>query len=264
MPGLTKKLKETLSIEEIKAFKEKQKSIILLPNAAKINSDIRGIIGKLESIQNRLIANEETISAEILKNKAENKDVVENAKKDFLLYIQEVADKKFQKGQIRTSEKYNVVLRKLRAFRKDKPLPIDELTTRFLNDFQLYLQKEGSHQNYIHVNLKALKTIIQKEAIREDKILPLDKNPFPFFTMPKVLKTEKERLDIKEIEKIENLKIPESDIHFHIRNAFIFSFYCAGIRIGDLLQLKWTNIKDGRLVYGMGKTEKSQNIKLLP
>jgi site-specific recombinase XerD len=263
MPGLTKRMKESLSKEEIKAFRQKQKGIIILPNAAKINSDIRALIGRLEGIQAKLKANEEPISTEILKSRAENRDKFDNSQKDFLSYIQEIANKKFQKGQIRTSEKYIVLLKKLKAFRKGKPLPIEEISTSLLNEFQLYLQKEGSHQNYIHVNLKALRTIIQKEAIREDKIIPIEKNPFTFFTMPKVLPTSKERLDIREIERIEALNLPESEIHFHIRNAFLFSFYCVGIRIGDLLQLKWTNIKEGRLVYSMGKTGKQQNIKLL-
>lgn len=264
MPSLTKKLKETLSVEEIKAFKEKQNNIILLPNAFKINSEIRGIITKLEGIENSLNVNKEEISSEIIKNRADNKDKNENAKKDFLQYIQEVADKKFQMKQIRTSERYNVMLRKLKTFLGNKPLPISKVTTGFLNDFQLYLQKEGLHQNYVHVNMKTLRTIIQKEAIREDKILTPDKNPFVFYTMLKVLPTKKERLDIKEIEKIENLQYPETDIHFHIRNIFLFSLYNAGIRIGDLLQLKWVNISDGRLKYSMGKTDKERSIKLLP
>lgn len=264
IPALTKKLKESFSDEEIKAFKEKQKNILLLPNAHKINSDVRGLITKLEEIETKLSVNKEEISSEIIKNRAENKDKNENAKRDFTQFIQKVADEKFQKKQIRTSEKYNVMLRKLKTFLKNKPLPIEKLTTGFLNDFQLYLQNEGLHQNYIHVHMKALRTIIQKEAIKEDKILSPDKNPFAYFTMLKVLPTHKERLDIKEIEKIENLVYPETDIHFHIKNIFLFSLYNAGIRIGDLLQLKWVNISEGRLTYSMGKTDKERSIKLLP
>lgn len=264
MPTLTKKLKESLSVEEIETFKEMQRKIILLPNSFKINSEIRGLIAKLEGIENSLNVNKVEISSEIIKNRADNKDKNENARKDFIQYIQEVADRKFQMKQIRTSEKYNVMLRKLKTFLKNKPLPIDKLTTGFLNDFQLYLQKEGLHQNYVQINLKALRTIVQKEAIKEDKIITPDKNPFVFYTMLKVLPTKKERLDIKEIEKIENLQYPDTDIHFHIRNIFLFSLYNAGIRIGDLLQLKWVNISEGRLKYSMGKTDKERSIKLLP
>ena len=146
-----------------------QRKIILLPNSFKINSEIRGLIAKLEGIENSLNVNKVEISSEIIKNRADNKDKNENARKDFIQYIQEVADRKFQMKQIRTSEKYNVMLRKLKTFLKNKPLPIDKLTTGFLNDFQLYLQKEGLHQNYVQINLKALRTIVQKEAIRSEE-----------------------------------------------------------------------------------------------
>lgn len=262
MPSLSAKLKESLSKEEIKAFRAKQKEIILLPNAFKINSEIRGIIAKLEKIEEKLKANEEFISVETIKKIFEGKDKTENARKDFLQYIQEIADRAFQKRQIRTSEKYNVMLRKLKAFRNDKPLPIEELNPGFLNDFQLYLQKEGKHINYIHVNLKALKTIIGKEAIKTDRIISPEKNPFLFFSMPEILPTKKEKLTIEEIGKLESLEIPEKSIKYHIRNIFLFSLYNAGIRIGDLLQLKWVNISGGRLIYNMGKTGKERSLKL--
>jgi len=264
MPTLTKKLKESLSNDEIKAFREKQKSIILQPNAVKINSEIRAIISKLEEIQKKLEVEKQEISAEILKSLFENKDKTENARKDFLLYIQEVATSKFQNKQIRTAEKYSVMQRKLKAFRKDKPLPIEDLTSGLLKDFSLFLSKQGAHPNYVHVNLKALKTIIQKEAIRTDKIILPEKNPFITFEMPKVIESGKQKLDQAEIERIQNLKLEESDIHFHIRNVFLFSLFNAGIRIGDLLQLKWANIKEGRLIYSMGKTAKIRSILLLP
>jgi integrase len=157
------------------------------------------------------------------------------------------------------------MLRKLKKFWPNKPLPIEELTTSFLNDFQLFLIKAGDHQNYIHVNLKALRTIIQKEAIKEDKIIAFEKNPFIWFTMPKVLPSKKEKLDLAEIQRMESLKLTPHDPLFHVRNAFIFSLYNAGIRIGDLLQLRWCNIKpDGRLEYYMGKTGSERSIKLLP
>jgi len=265
MPSLTRKEKASLSKEEIKKIKKKHASINLLPNAKKINSVIRAKIAELEKLENKLSANEEVISSEILKTKTDNKDLVERSRGDFLLYIEKVAKRKFELKQIRTSEKYLVMLRKLKAFRKDKPLPIEELTTTLLNDFKLHLQKEGSHQNYIHTNLKALRAIIQKEAIKEDKILSPDKNPFIWFTMPAILPSKKEKLDLAEIQRMEDLDLPRNEYLFHVRNAFIFSLYNAGIRIGDLLQLKWCNIKeDGRLEYYMGKTGKERSIKLLP
>jgi integrase len=264
MPSLTSKLKESLSKEEIKDFRAKQKGIILLPNAFKINSDIRGMIARLEEIEIKLKANEETISTGIIKRIYEGKDKTENARKDFLQYLKEIADRAFQKRQIRTSEKYHVMIRKLKIFTKGKPLPLEDLTPSFLNEFQIFLQKDGKHINYIHVNLKALKTIIGKEAIKTDRIISPEKNPFLYFEMPEILPTKKERLSLEEIEMLEALEIPKERINFHVKNIFLFSFYCAGIRIGDLLQLKWGNISGGRLTYYMGKTGRERNLKLLP
>ncbi len=264
MPSLTSKMKESFSKDQIKDFKKKQASIILLPNASKINADIREKHVDLDRLQKKLSANEELISAEILKTKVENKDSSDIFKQDFIAYIEEVSKRKFDSSQIRTSEKYSVLKRKLKAFWKDKPLPTEKLTTSFLKEFQMYLHKEGSHQNYIHTNLKVLRTIIQKEAIREDKIILPEKNPFIWFEMPKVLPSKKEKLDITEIHKMEALKLVSTDYLFHVRNAFVFSLYNAGIRIGDLLQLKWCNVSpEGRLEYYMGKTGKERSIKLL-
>ncbi len=263
-PSLTDKLKESLSEEEIKAFKEMQKGIFLLSNAQKINSDIRAKIAELQKIQDKLSANEEEITSDILKNKADGKDISEKSKQDFLQYIEEIKKRKYESKQLRTSEKYGILIGKLKQFKKDKPLPLNELTTSLLNDFMLYLKKEGFHQNYIYNILKAFRTIIHKEAIKGDKILSPEKNPFIWFTMPKLLPTIKEKLDINEIQKIENLDLESNHYINNVRNAFLFSLYNAGIRIGDLLQLKWCNIKEGRLVYYMGKTDKERSIKLLP
>jgi site-specific recombinase XerD len=265
MPSLTKGMKEALSKEEIKSFRDIQKGIILLPNAVKINSDIRAKNAELENIQIKLTANDEAISSEILKNKADKKDISEKAKRDFLLYIDDIIKRKYESKQLRTSEKYSILLGKLKKFRKDKPLPMDEITTGLLNDFQLYLQKENYHQNYIHGNLKAFRTIINKEAIKGSKIFPAEKNPFIWFSMPKLLPTIKEKLTIEEVQKIEALNLDSNKNLLHVRNAFIFSLYNAGIRISDLLQLKWCNVKEnGRLEYYMGKTGKERSIKILP
>jgi integrase/recombinase XerD len=267
IPSLTLKLKESLSKEEIKDFKAKQSNIKLLPNAEKINSEIRNKIALLEETYNILEINGKAFTPETLKNVVEKKDLIENSKKDFLVFIKDVADKKYLAKQIRTSEKYLVMLKKLKAFRKDKPLPIEDLTTKLLKEFELYLTKEGCHQNYVHVNLKALRTIIQKEAIKEEeeRILSSDKNPFTNYTMPTIIPTKKEKLDLVEILRMQELQLEKESYIYHVRNAFIFSIYIAGIRIGDLMQLRWCNInEDGRLEYSMNKTGKIKSIKLLP
>lgn len=271
-PSISIKEKKSLSKEEIKALRDKYKKIILLPNASTINKDIKKKIAELEKQQNKLEAMEQNSSPKILKDKTQNKAVDDIYRKDFLQFIKKVSSDKFQLKQIRTAKKITVVYNKLNDFLNGKPLPVEKLTSSFLNDFKIYLvtpiedKKKGFHNNYVHTILKVLKTIISKEAIRTEKnIMTFNENPFIKFTMPKVTPTHKEKLTIEEIQKLEALDLIKDSELYHYRNAWLFSLYNAGIRAGDLMQLRWLNItKEERLEYVMDKTGKERSIKLLP
>jgi integrase len=71
------------------------------------------------------------------------------------------------------------------------------------------------------------------------------------------VKTKKDRLPYEDILKLSAQKGIAADL-------FMFSFYCFGVRIADLLRLKHSNIKDGRLVYVMRKTGVERSVKLSP
>jgi len=96
-----------------------------------------------------------------------------------------------------------------------------------------------------------------------DGLLKHEKNPFLVYNVKKV-HTTKEKLNEDEIKKIEALDLPENSLIWHCRNYFLFSFYCAGIRAGDFVQLRWGNItSEGRLIYSMGKNHKEKDIILV-
>ena len=45
------------------------------------------------------------------------------------------------------------------------------------------------------------------------------------------------------------------------KDSFLLSYYCAGVRVGDLIQLRWSNISpDGRISYVMDKTDKVRDL----
>ena len=46
------------------------------------------------------------------------------------------------------------------------------------------------------------------------------------------------------------------------RNVWLISFYFAGMRVSDVLRLKWSDFNDGRLIYRMGKNEKTGSLKI--
>ncbi len=164
-----------------------------------------------------------------------------------------------QTGKVRTAIRYNSIISKLKRYLKGKSFTFDQFDVPFLYDYEAHLKSIGNQTNTIHTNLKTLRAILYI-AIKEDKF-PQEKNPFFKFKLKKA-PVKKERLTAEEIDKISNIELKKGTNLYHSRNAFLFSFYCAGIRIGDLLQLKWKNVEDG-LNYQMGKTQQFRRLKLV-
>jgi integrase len=78
----------------------------------------------------------------------------------------------------------------------------------------------------------------------------------------KLPETSKIGLDEQEVIKIEELVLePDTDI-WHARNLWLLSFYFAGIRVGDIVQIKWAEFINGRIHYEMGKNKKQVDLKI--
>lgn len=172
---------------------------------------------------------------------------------------------------------YQTFCNKLEAFlasegRQD--LAFSDLSPAFVASFETYLQKESNchlkneekrlHPNYIRTLLVKFRALVNKAISQE--LMPADKYPFRGHPIPKEVATGREALDESEVAAIIALEYPAGTWLWHTKNAFLFSYYCAGIRAGDLLQLRWRNIREGgkRLEYIMGKNHKQRNYPLLP
>jgi len=190
----------------------------------------------------------------------------------FLTFVKDRTKDIFDQGGYRNYKKYNGFCNKLEAFLatlKKSDLLFSEVTTSFLGKFESYLYTLNNarnseaklHPSTISLSIRIFKTLINR-AITERIITP-EMNPFLGFSYTKTIATPKEKLDISEITSIENLDLENNTLIWHCRNYFLFSFYMAGIRAGDLMQLRWNNITvDGRLEYRMGKNKKDRSIKV--
>lgn len=191
----------------------------------------------------------------------------------FMEYARKRTQEIHDEGNIRNYKKYNGFCNKLEAYlasigRKD--ILFAEITPAFLSGFQVYLSQlpnertksKTLHPNTVAEAFKQFKVLIHR-AIEIDGLMKMDKNPFVVFKCSTV-KTAKQKLDLEEIERIKCLDLVPGSPVWHSRNCFLFSYYCAGIRAGDLIQLRWCNITtDGRLLYQMDKNHKVRDIKLL-
>ncbi len=216
------------------------------PNAKQLNKLIKHRISELDQAFSENQLKEKESSVQSVLNEINNPDQAE-----FFVYAEKVIKRCRTKGQYRTAEKRTHVLNKIEKFLKKRNLHFSDLTTSFLMDYDAYLHKLGNKTNTIHTDLKVIKAIIN-QAISEN-IIEHSENPFLSYRL-KAEKTYKERLTEPEIEKIIGLELEEGTKLWHTRNYFLFSFYCAGVRFGDLAVLKWNNINEGRLHYTMNKT----------
>lgn len=191
----------------------------------------------------------------------------------FIDFVKKRSEDIYNEGGYRNYKKYVGFRNKLEVYLETtgkEDLLFSEITTSFLSKFEAHLHSLRNmrkpdaklHPNTIEVNFNIFKALINR-AIEVEKCVKPELNPFLGYDYGKTIKTFKDKLNEAEIKLIEELKLPEGSLIWHCRNYFLFSFYLAGIRAGDLIQLRWCNItSDGRLEYRMTKTKNDRSIKL--
>lgn len=223
------------------------------PNSTKVNNFI---LKKLQEA-NELAIELESKNTTLTKKRIRN-EIHGALSEDYIAFASLQIKRMREKGKIRTAKRYLSVLNKLERFRNGNPFTFDDFNLSFLHDYEAHLKSLGNDTNTIRSNFKVLRTMLYL-AIREDKF-PQEKNPFFKFKL-KQAPTKKERLNLQEIELLSNIQLTKDTNIYHVRNAFLFSFYSAGIRVSDLFQLKWINVQNKVLDYRMGKTKKHRRLK---
>ena len=147
-------------------------------------------------------------------------------------------------------------------FNKNNTLHFEDISTSFIQKYKTFCtsylgQKTRTITNQL-IFIRTLFNIAIKDGLVDAKYYPFagEKEKIRVGSGLKI------GLTIEEIEKIEALELePESTI-WHTHNIWLIAFYFAGIRISDVVQLKWSDFKDGRLMYVMNKNEKPLSLKV--
>jgi integrase/recombinase XerD len=225
------------------------------PKHAKINNLIDEKIQEAKDIISTLEKKHITVSANSVKDKMLSPTAI-----SFIEYANQVAKTLKDNNHFGNYKKYQTLINKLSDYRKGEDLHFDEITPSFLAGFEANLVTAGNSINTINGNFRTIRAIFYRAI--EKGLVEQSKNPFFIFKL-KLSNSNKDRLSIEEITKIEHLELDSNRLIFHARNAFIFSFYNAGIRVSDLIMLKWENVQNGRLTYRMFKTNNVHSLKLL-
>lgn len=181
-------------------------------------------------------------------------------------YFQRFIDRLDAKGKLWEWKKYRVTLGKLREC-LGTDLAWRDVDRDALTRFERFLREQKKNNpNTIRKELTRTRRVY-KEAIREGVIAPSD-DPFLLYQKPKAQKVERRKLSPEEIGKLESVGVGEGltpgTFDEAARDAFVFSYYAAGMRFGDVARLKASEVADGRASYRMLKTGTPVSVPLPP
>ena len=150
----------------------------------------------------------------------------------------------------------------INRFKKNKNLKFRDIDQAFIERYKTFCsaylnQKTRTISNQL-IFIRTLFNVAIKDGIVAQKFYPFagEKEKIRISSGNKI------GLTIKEVEKIESLQFEPQTSIWHTHNVWLIAFYFAGIRISDIVKLRWTDFKDNRLYYVMNKNEKPISLKI--
>ncbi len=224
------------------------------PNSARMNNLIAKRIAEL---------GEKALELETTKDIVTATSIKKSTKKGTPHMILEYAEKYLT--LLKNSGKYNQYTAdkpRVKHFREflRQDIPLLQVDTSTLDSFRAYVigslkLSERSAENHLSMVRSVFSLAKREEAIKPEQT-PFGKGK----VVIRFPQTGKTGLNLNEIKKLEDIHLPERPNH--CRNLWLFSFYFAGMRISDILRLKWNDIQDDRLMYVMGKNGKIGSLRI--
>tara|TARA_R110002033_G_scaffold171215_1_gene218639 strand:- start:19263 stop:20498 length:1236 start_codon:yes stop_codon:yes gene_type:complete len=226
------------------------------PNASRIN---HLILKKLAQANDKLLdaeINEDSISASQVRENVKGKN-----KKDFF----DIAELHLE--NLEKAEKYSQHLTqkgrigKFKKFVGKDTLHFKEITVFLLKNFESYLLNQEKRKPRTAINYMILIRKIYNLAISDGLV---EHSNYPFgkgkiqIRIPESDKVGLSIVEVKRLESANNL----TDAQQNAVNVWLTSFYFAGIRVSDVLQLRRSDFNDGRLLYRMNKNQKVVSLKV--
>ncbi|WP_445737703.1 phage integrase SAM-like domain-containing protein [Mariniflexile sp.] len=260
----------------IRIIKDRKPSYVYLGQAIKLNQwdskngrvknshpdylEINQLIISKLSKANKSLLNAE-IKDEYLSSKKIKKQMVSNNESDFFkvakVYLKNIVDrKKFHQLDIETKR-----VEVFKEFIKKDKLLFGEINIELLKKFENFLlsKRNLSRRTVINymITIRTVFNLAITNSSADIKLYPFGKGKYPI----KFPETQKIGLNMAEITALENVEGLTKAQEYAL-SAWLLSFYFAGIRVSDVLQLKWKDFMDDRLYYRMDKNNKWVSLKV--
>lgn len=140
-------------------------------------------------------------------------------------------------------------------------ISFQDITVTMLERFKGYVCTSLNLSERSAVNHLVMIRSVFSQAIKDNVI---DPKFYPFGKGKVKIKfpdSIKIGLTPEEVNALEKLTLTDPTQQ-HARNLWLFSFYFAGMRVSDVLRIRWSDIQDNRLHYTMGKNKKGGSLKI--
>ena len=183
--------------------------------------------------------------------------LIQKVKEDSLI---DFAEERIEIIQVKgTKDGKLYALKKLKEYLKEEgktDLLFSEITPLFVEKYYNYLKstmKKKSSANAYMINFR----YFVNEADKYDKYT-YAKDPFKSLGEIKKEKSTLQVMTELEVEAFLEYE-PKDESYLHVKSGFCFMMYCAGMRISDLLNMKWSNFRKQQDDYFlMYKTQKNK------
>lgn len=158
-----------------------------------------------------------------------------------------------------TSDKPRI--KHFKEFLDNQDIAFSDITIPTLERFKVYLKGTFKVSDRTIINHLVVIRSVFSQAIKENIV---DPKHYPFgkgkvkIKFPDSLKVG---LSPEEVHRIELLDLEDS-YENHCRNVWLISYYFAGMRVSDVLRLRYSDFQNNRLHYSMGKNSKGGSLKV--
>jgi|TARA_B110000093_G_scaffold182728_1_gene230170 integrase len=238
--------------------KEKEKVKPSHPNSKRLNNVIRKKIIEADDL---------ILEAESLKKNYTSSEIKEgiksnSSKTSFFKLATEHINNLNALGKHNRASSEQGMLNNIKLMLKNGDILFHQIDESFLKNVKVFLvgSKKVSERSVInhYIFIRTLFNKAISNNLVDNKYYPFGKGKVKI-KFPESIKIG---LDTTEIKLLEEMELIAGTPKWHARNIFLFSFYLAGIRISDVLHIRWNDISEDRLSYKMEKNNKVVSLKI--
>lgn len=186
-----------------------------------------------------------------IKGEEEQKEIIKNVN----FYFKEKIDTYLNREAISTSESYGYALKCLLRFAKKDVLEFEEIDVNFLEGFEKFcIKKEEKSITTVGIYTRNLRAVFNDAKIPPDK--------YPFGERKYIIKSSKK---VKKALDKDTLKLllhgmPQTFEQERAKDFWFFSFFCNGMNVKDILNLRVKDVGDEKLTFIRAKTASTRRL----